>query len=133
MALSDDHKAALVKGRAEARTVKAYLDALKVKKPRGAMNSQAALQERLERLTSQIESEENSLTRLHLIQKRFEVEDKLKVIKDSIDFEALEAEFVAVAASYSNRKNVSYSAWREAGVVPPVLKAAGIPRTRRSS
>ncbi|MCY4371564.1 MAG: hypothetical protein OXF41_19615 [bacterium] len=94
--------------------------------------SSAALQERLDRLTSQIEAEENSLKRLQLIQQRFDVEDKLKAMDDSVDYEALEADFVAAAASYSQRKGITYSAWRTAGVAPNVLKASGIRRTRRT-
>ena len=131
MSLSDDHKAALAQGRSEARTVRAYLDALATKKPRGAATA-ATLQQRLDRLTEQIEAEQNSLKRLQLIQQRFDVEDKLKVMGDSVDYEALEAGFVAAAASYSERKGISYSAWREAGVAPTVLKSAGIRRTRRT-
>lgn len=131
MALSSEHKAALAKGRAEARTVRAYLDTLSTKKPRGAMTI-AALQERLDRLTGQIEAEGNSLKRLQLIQQRFDVEDKLKSVDDSIDHEALEADFIAASASYSERKGITYSAWREAGVAPDVLKAASIRRTRRT-
>lgn len=131
MSLSDDHKAALAKGRSEARTVRAYLDALASKRPRGATNA-ATLQQRLERLTEQVEAEQNSLKRLQLIQQRFDVEDKLKTLDDSVDYEALEAAFVDSAASYSERKRISYSAWREAGVAPHVLKSAGIRRTRRT-
>ncbi len=131
MALSDEHKAALAKGRAEARAVRAYLDALNMSRPRGAQNS-ANLQERLERLTHQIETEQNSLKRLQMIQQRFDVEDKLKLMENAVDFEALESDFKAVAASYSKRKGISYSAWREGGVAPDVLKAAGIRRTRRT-
>ena len=131
MSLSDDHKAALARGRSEARTVRAYLDALTTKKPRGAASA-AALQERLDRLTSQIDAEQNSLKRLQLIQQRFDVEDKLKAVDDSVDYEALETAFLAAAASYSERKAITYSAWRAAGVAPDVLKAAGIRRTRRT-
>lgn len=131
MSLSDDHKAALAKGRSEARTVRAYLDAMATKKPRRAASA-ANLQQRLDRLTEQIEAEQNSLKRLQLIQQRFNVEDKLKAVDDSVDYEALEAAFVAAAASYSDRKGISYSAWREAGVAPDVLKSAGIRRTRRT-
>lgn len=131
MSLSDDHKAALAKGRSEARTVRAYLDALATKKPRGTANP-VTLKQRLERLTEQIETEQNSLKRLQLIQQRFDVEDKLKAVGDSVDYEALQADFVAAAASYSERKGISYSAWREAGVAPDVLKTAGVRRTRRT-
>ena len=131
MSLSDDHKAALARGRSEARTVRAYLDALAAKKPRRAASA-ATLQQRLGRLTEQLEVEQNSLKRLQFIQQRFDVEDKLKAVGDSVDYEALEAAFVGVAASYSERKGISYSAWREAGVAPDVLKSAGVRRTRRT-
>lgn len=131
MSLSDDHKAALAKGRSEARTVRAYLDALATKKPRATANA-TTLRQRLERLAEQIEAEQNSLKRLQLIQQRFDVEDKLKAVDDSVDYEALEAAFVAAAASYSERKGISYSAWRVAGVAPDVLKRCGIRRTRRT-
>ena len=131
MSLSADHKAALAKGRSEARTVRAYLDAMATQKPRGTVNA-ATLQQRLERLTEQIEAEQNSLKRLQIIQQRFDVEDKLKAVDDSVDYESLQAAFVAAAASYSERKGISYSAWREAGVAPDVLKSAGIRRTRRT-
>ena len=131
MSLSDDHKEALAKGRSEARTVRAYLDALVTKKPRRAASA-ATLKQRLDRLTEQLQAEQNSLKRLQLIQQRFDVEDKLKAMDDSVDHEALEAAFVDAAASYSERKGISYSAWREAGVAPDVLKSAGIRRTRRT-
>ncbi len=47
---------------------------------------------------------------------------------DSVDLSELEAGFVQAAKGYSGRKGISYAAWREAGVEPRVLKAAGISR-----
>ena len=41
----------------------------------------------------------------------------------------VEAAFVDVAKSYSDRQGISYSAWREVGVEASVLKRAGIART----
>lgn len=131
MSLSDDHKAAIAKGRSEARTVRAYLDAVATKTPRRGA-SVATLKQRLDRLNEQVEAEQNSLKRLQLIQQRFDVEDKLKTVDGSVDHAALQAAFVDAAASYSERKGISYSAWREAGVAPSVLKSAGIRRTRRT-
>ena len=46
----------------------------------------------------------------------------------TVDLSALEAEFVAVAKGYAERKQISYEAWREAGVSASTLKAAGITR-----
>ena len=45
------------------------------------------------------------------------------------DIGELEAGFVAVAKSYSERKGLTYAAWREAGVDARVLKQAGITRS----
>ena len=42
----------------------------------------------------------------------------------------VEAEFVKVAKSYSQRQGISYATWREVGVEASVLKAAGISRSR---
>ena len=42
----------------------------------------------------------------------------------------LEKEFVRVAKAYSEKKRISYGAWRDAGVPAVVLKRAGIARTR---
>jgi hypothetical protein len=44
------------------------------------------------------------------------------------DLSDLEAEFVAAAKGYSERKGISYAAWREAGVSAATLSAAGISR-----
>ena len=40
----------------------------------------------------------------------------------------LENDFVRVAKSFSERKGISYKAWREVGVPARVLKLAGIHR-----
>jgi hypothetical protein len=43
----------------------------------------------------------------------------------------LAANFVAYAKSYSDRKGISYTAWRQFGVPADVLRKAGIQETRR--
>lgn len=129
MSMSDDRKAAQAQGRNESRAVRAYLDALSQKKPRGG--NLENLQSRIDGLTTKIEAEDNSLKRLQMIQQRFDLEDRLKAAGNEVDREALEADFVGVAASYSDRKGITYSTWREFGVSPAVLKAAGVKRTRR--
>ena len=45
-----------------------------------------------------------------------------------MDLEALESGFVKVVSAYSERKGISYAAWREQGVPAAVLKAGGIKR-----
>jgi hypothetical protein len=41
----------------------------------------------------------------------------------------LQADFVAAAGEYGQRKSITYAAWREVGVPSSVLKQAGISRT----
>ena len=70
--------------------------------------------------------------RLDLIQQRMDLEAEKEALAaaDSIDMTALESSFIKHAASYGNRRNISYAAWREAGVSSATLKAAGIRRSR---
>ena len=56
--------------------------------------------------------------------------DSSAAAADTIDMTALESSFVRHAASYGDRRNISYAAWREAGVSSATLKAAGIRRSR---
>jgi hypothetical protein len=68
--------------------------------------------------------------RLSLVQERLDLLDELDRLGEQEDIGAAEAEFVAVAASYGERKGISYSAWREVGVPAAVLRSAGISRSQ---
>ncbi len=70
------------------------------------------------------------MKRLVLLQEREDLQ-RAALELDARDDRALEAQFVAVAKNYGERRGISYSTWREFGVTKPVLEAAGIPRTRR--
>lgn len=131
MAMSDAHKAALAQGRKEARAIKAYLEAIASRRP-GRPVTAASLQERLARLDDKIAAEENALKRVEMVQQRIDTEAALSALGDQEDFEAIEKDFVSAVPGYSERKGISYTAWRESGVPAHVLKQAGIPRTRRS-
>ena len=72
------------------------------------------------------------LDRLHLLQERRDLEAELERKDAAEDIEKLEADFIAVAAEYGQRKGISYASWREAGVSPAVLRMAGISRSARS-
>ena len=130
MPMGEDHKAALAKGKREAAKVTRYLKALEVGQPGSAARAKV-LEKRIEQLRDAITNEDNLLRRVKLIQKRFDTEDKLKAVDTSIDFDALEADFIGVVVSYSERNQISYHTWREVGVPAKVLKASGIKRTRR--
>ncbi len=131
MAMSDDHKAALVKGRTESRAVKDYLNVLRDRKP-GRPVTMASLTDRLAKAAAAVDSEPDPLKRLDLIQTKLDLQDQLASYDQPTDTKAVEDAFIAVAARYSTRKSISYTAWRQVGVPAPVLAKAGIPRTRRN-
>jgi hypothetical protein len=65
---------------------------------------------------------------LHLAQERLDLEAELAALNGTQDASGFEAGFLKVAKRYSEHKGISYTAWREAGVTPEVLKRAGINR-----
>jgi hypothetical protein len=130
MAMSDEHKAALARGRREAVAIKRYLEALEKRRP-GRPITLASLAGRLDQVNRRIGEETDPLRRVDLMQARIDIEQRIASFEE-IDFAALEDAFVECAAEYSDRKGITYSAWREIGVSAAVLKQAGIPRTRRS-
>lgn len=127
--MSDEHKAALAEGREQGRVVRRYLEALESHRPkRGRKRTPESVQKRLADIEQRLASAD-PLSRLHLTQERMDLEQQLAASGDgTVDISALENDFVVVAAGYSDRKGITYSAWREAGVEPRVLKAAGIGR-----
>lgn len=131
MAMSDDHKAALAQGRRESRMVKAYLNALTSRRP-GRPVTAESVSSRLDSIERRLESESDPLVRLDLLQDKLDAEGTLKEVGSGAEVSDLEKDFVEVAASFSERKGISYTAWRQAGVPAAALKAAGVPRSRRS-
>ena len=131
--MTKEHKAALAKGRAQARAVKDYLSLLDRDRKRGPKMTAEKLEQRLAETRAAIESEADPAKRLELIQKRLDDEDRLTGMQDEPDTAAVEKAFVASAQEYGERKGISYTAWRELGVPAAVLKEAGVPRTRRTT
>ena len=127
--MSDEHKAALAEGREQGRVVRRYLEALESHRPkRGRKRTPESVQKRLADIEQKLASAD-PLSRLHLTQERMDLEQQLAASGDgTVDISALEDDFIVVAAGYSERKGITYQAWREAGVEPRVLKAAGIGR-----
>ena len=130
MAMSEEHKKAIRNGRIEASAVKAYLKALAARRP-GRPLTVETLEARLARVVDKLEVEADPVKRLELIQVRLDIEDQIGELADAADFDSLESDFKRHAASYSERKGITYPAWREVGVPASVLKEAGIPETRR--
>jgi hypothetical protein len=126
--MSNEHKAALAEGRAQGRAVRRYLEALEAHKPkRGRKRTPDSVRKRLERIEVEIPAAD-PLKRLMLIQERLDLTAELANSEDAVDLEGLESEFAGVAREYGERKGISYTAWRELGVPPAVLKQAGIGR-----
>lgn len=130
MAMTKEHKEALAQGRREARAIKGYLKALEARRP-GRPVTKESLQKRLEGINQKIDSEDNPLKVVELVQARLDIEDQLSRLDDTSNFEELETEFVDHVKSYSDRKEITYTAWREIGVPAATLRAGGVPETRR--
>ena len=127
--MSDEHKAALAEGRNQGRAVRRYLEALELHRPkRGRKRTKESMERRLERIDQELASVD-PLKRLQLTQERLDLDAELGALGTKIDLSGLEAEFVSAAGGYSDRKGISYAAWRELGVEPSVLKRAGISRS----
>lgn len=127
--MSDQHKAALAEGRAEGRAVKAYLEAIEQNRPRrGRKRTADSVKKRLAAIDAQL-NDASPLARLQLVQERMDLEQELATMGQKIDLTKLEGEFVKTAKNYSERKGISYAAWRELGVSADVLKKAGVSRS----
>jgi hypothetical protein len=126
--MSEDHKAALAEGRRQGRAVRDYLEALEQHKPkRGRKRTVESIQAQLTKIEEQL-PDADPVKRLQLIQDRMDLHAELQSSENKADLEGLEAEFVEAAKGYSERKGISYAAWRELGVDASVLKKAGISR-----
>ena len=126
--MSDDHKAALAEGREHGRKVRRYLEAIETNRPkRGRKRSPDAMRNRLTAIEDELMTAD-PLKRLQLVQERLTLQTHLEADDQPLDLDELEADFTAVAKGYSERKGITYAAWREIGVEPAVLKKAGISR-----
>ncbi len=131
--MSAEHKEALARGREQGRAVRDYLAALNEQKKPGRKLDPDTLKQQITETQRAIDTEPDPAKRVELIQKRLDYEERLADTGEKVDLDALEKQFVKVAKEYSERKGITYTAWREAGVPAAVLKQAGVPRTRRSA
>ena len=127
MAMSAQHKAALAQGRRESRAIKLYLQALGNRRP-GRPVTPVTLEKRISDLGAKIAAESDPLKAVDLRQSRIEAEQLLARAESVADMAEMEKGFVKYAKSYSSRKGISYTAWREAGVPAAMLRQAGISR-----
>lgn len=124
--MSEEHKIALAAGRVQGKAVRQYLEALSLGAgSRGRPRTTESIDRQLAALEAKFATAD-ATSRLTLIQDRLDLEQARAELATTVDLSALEDGFVAVAASYSQRKGISYAAWRESGVPAAVLKRAGI-------
>ena len=129
--MSDEHKAALARGREQSRTIRRYLEALAERKPRrGRKVTLESLQARLKKARIDLElakEQKKQLKELQLIQLTMDLEKAIANFSDGDgDFRKLETEFITVVEAYSISKGISYETWREVGVSAEVLASAGM-------
>jgi hypothetical protein len=121
--MTDEHKAALAQGRTEGRAVRNYMAALQstqAPRRRGRKGKSAAeLQEAIMEANDPMER----LRLRPLLRAALEEESV-----ETIDMESLQADFIKVLVSYSERTGLTYADWREEGVPAAVLKEAGMSR-----
>lgn len=124
--VTPEHKAAMIQGRTETRVVRQYLEALEgVRKSGGRRRSKETLAKKLAAVEQELESAD-AVGRLHLVQERIDLQKAIEAAEQNVDIGELEEAFVSIAASYSDRKGISYQAWREVGVTPAILRQAGV-------
>ncbi len=126
--MTAEHKKALAVGRAEGRAVREYLEALEANRPRRGRKRTADTVKRQLATTKKELGSASGVDRLQLVQRRLDLTAELDRMTNRLDVPALEREFVKVATSFGDRKGISYSAWREVGVAPEVLRRAGVTR-----
>lgn len=127
--MSQEHKDALAEGRRQGKAVRTYLEALEQHKPkRGRKRTPESIRKQLDKINASID-EADQIKKLQLIQDRMDLAEELERTENKPDLTALEEDFVSAAKPYSERKGISYAAWRELGVEAAVLKRAGISRS----
>ena len=112
-------------------TVDRYLRLINTPKRRGRKVSVATLEQRLALARKRLPTA-TGLERAYTAQ---EIRDLLAKIAqlpsaDDADRTRAEAAFVKIAKAFSERRGLTYGAWRDAGVPADVLRRAGISRTR---
>lgn len=127
--MSDSHKAALERGRAEGRIVRDYLEALRSNKPRrGRKRTSESISKRLAKIEEELAAA-SAIDQLQLLQERRDLQAEIDRMDGGVDVTRLEAAFIGVAKGYTQRKGIDYATWRDVGVSAATLKRAGISRS----
>lgn len=124
--VTPEHKQAMREGRKQSRTVDQYLSVISVNKPkRGRQRTPETIKARIEKIEAEI-PQSSPVIALRLTSEAKSLQEELAILERKPNVEALEADFVAVAKTYSERKNISKATWKLFGVSNEVLEKAGI-------
>jgi len=127
--MTAEHKAALAEGRELGRAVRDYLEALEQHRPkRGRKRTPDSIKKRLQAIEDAL-PDATPIKKVELVQERRDLEVELATMGAKVDLSGLEKGFVRAAKTYSERKGIGYSTWREVGVPADVLRRAGISRS----
>lgn len=129
--MTASHKKALARGRELSATVDRYLQAINTPKRRGRKVSIATLQKRL-KAAQETAKTGSGVAKVLAAQDVRDLKAKIAeaTAPGTVDLKQLEAEFLKIAKTFSAQRNITYGAWRDAGVSAAVLQKAGIARTR---
>ena len=126
--ITAEHREAISVGRAQNVAVTAYLDSLAYVRPRRGRPPEE-IRVAIAEVAAELAATDSIPGRLLLVQQRLNLEAELEEAEGGGDAQAaeLETSFVEHALGYSERRGISWRAWREIGVPARVLRAAGIP------
>ncbi len=128
VAMTEEHRGALAQGRRESKAIRSPLEAITAPERRGRPVTPEMLEAKTGTIDEKVLAERDPLARVDLQQARIDAHAALDSMTEPVDIDALEAGFVAYAASYSSRKGITWPAWSEAGVSASVPSAAGVKR-----
>lgn len=123
--ITPEHRAAMTQGKHQGAAVRNYLALLEVVDGSGAGDLDK-LRERADALEARLTEEKDPIKRLDAAQQLVGLRDKIKKTEAVEKFKETEAAFIAVAAAYSERKQLTREAWQIMGVSQEVLNQAGI-------
>ena len=127
--LTPEHKQAMAEGRHQQNAVTNYLQMLKNNSKRGPKRTEEDVLANLASTQEDLDSGNLNVTdELQARQRLLDLEEELEEIRNAVDADTVVSQFVEVAAAYSERKGISYKAWREQGVPASTLREAGITR-----
>jgi len=110
--------------------VRRYLVALEKHQPkRGRPRTPKTLEDRIRKIDAEYE-QADPLRRLHLEQRRLDLENQLaELVAAQGEAPAqLEDAFAEAASDYAAKHGITYAAWRRLGVPARVLRKAGVSR-----